>query len=171
MTITVPDCSEALMDDYGTVNLSILDQMFAEIEEASDRTTAVLAVPDRETLEALQQGAFIFFGWASFDETRYHAAVTFLKADEKAITSLMRTLGVKRVNVATKPTPASMLGDVDLDGKITAKDARLALRVSAKLEALDTTRFRAADLNGDGKVTASEARTILRVSAKLDSFT
>ena len=57
-------------------------------------------------------------------------------------------------------------GDIDGDGKITATDARLAAKISAKLEPY----VKAADLDGDGIVTSTEARKILRVSAKLDSF-
>ena len=61
-----------------------------------------------------------------------------------------------------------MLGDVNKDGKITAADARLALRVSAKLETLTDYILRVADMNKDGKITAADARTILRKSAKLE---
>lgn len=60
-------------------------------------------------------------------------------------------------------------GDVNLDGKIEAKDARLALRASARLETLTEEQLKLADIDGDGKVEASDARRILRYSAKLDS--
>lgn len=64
------------------------------------------------------------------------------------------------------------LGDVNGDGRITASDARYALRISANLEknAGENTR-KAADANGDGRVTASDARQILRWSAGLDRDT
>lgn len=52
--------------------------------------------------------------------------------------------------------------DVNCDAKITAADARLALRHSARLEKLDDIQFKAADVNEDGKVTAADARLILR---------
>ena len=61
-------------------------------------------------------------------------------------------------------------GDVNLDGKITSADARLALRNAAGLETLSEEAFLAADVNSDKKVTASDARKILRVSAGLDRF-
>ena len=61
-------------------------------------------------------------------------------------------------------------GDVNGDGKLTASDARAALRMSAKLDTPTQTQFAAADVNGDGKLTASDARIILRVSAKLQTF-
>lgn len=58
-------------------------------------------------------------------------------------------------------------GDVNGDGKVTAADAREALRASAKLEKLSDTEIKAADMNNDGKVTASDAREILREAAQL----
>lgn len=58
-----------------------------------------------------------------------------------------------------------ILGDVDLNGKITAADARLALRCSAKLEKLSDVSMLAADYIGDGKITAADARAILKVAA------
>lgn len=63
-----------------------------------------------------------------------------------------------------------LLGDADCDGDIDASDARLALRISAKLEkypAVDTAYFKNADINGDGEITAADARIILRCSAGL----
>ena len=68
------------------------------------------------------------------------------------------------------PDADVMLGDVNKDGKITAADARLALRVSAKLETLTDYIQKTADMNKDGKITAADARKILRVSAKLEEI-
>lgn len=64
--------------------------------------------------------------------------------------------------------PKIMLGDVSGDGKITASDARKALRHSAGLDLLEGDALKAADVSKDGKVTASDARKILRHSAGLD---
>lgn len=61
-------------------------------------------------------------------------------------------------------------GDANGDGQITAADARLTLRVSAKLETLSADAFLAADVNNDGNVTAADARKILRVTAKIEEF-
>ena len=61
-------------------------------------------------------------------------------------------------------------GDVQCDGKVTAADARLALRVSAGLEKLSEPASIASDIDGDGKTTAADARKILRVASKLDTF-
>ena len=70
---------------------------------------------------------------------------------------------------ATDAPVTIRLGDVNLDKKITAADARFALRIAAKLEPGATNeQLVAADVIADGKITAKDARLILRVSAKLD---
>lgn len=61
-------------------------------------------------------------------------------------------------------------GDADLNGKITAADARLILRIAAKLISVDNFRLSLADYNGDGNVTSQDARFVLRHSAKLDPY-
>ena len=66
--------------------------------------------------------------------------------------------------------PGVMLGDVNNDGKITAKDARLALRRAVGLEtyAEGTREFIACDVNKDGKITAADARKILRAAVGME---
>ncbi len=68
----------------------------------------------------------------------------------------------------TQPPVTTLIGDLNGDGKITAADARIALRIAAKLDAGTPEQMTAADMNGDGKVNAADARLILRKSAKLD---
>jgi len=62
-------------------------------------------------------------------------------------------------------------GDVDGDGEILAADARLLLRASVGLTALDKAQTIAGDLENDGKITAGDARTALRVSVGLEKLT
>lgn len=61
-------------------------------------------------------------------------------------------------------------GDINNDGRINASDARIALRISARLETATDKQLMAADVNGDGKVNAADARKILRVSAQLEEM-
>jgi hypothetical protein len=77
---------------------------------------------------------------------------------------LLGLIGIVPVGAMSLNDP----GDVDGDGVITASDARLALRYSAKLIVLTEHERSAADIDKDGNVTASDARTILRISAKLE---
>lgn len=58
--------------------------------------------------------------------------------------------------------------DVDGNGKITAADARCALRSAAQLDILEGFYSVAADMNTDEKITASDARKIMRISAGLE---
>lgn len=59
--------------------------------------------------------------------------------------------------------------DVNGDGIVTAADARLALRISSRLEVSIWDAYKkAADVNNFGGVTAADARLILRKAAGLD---
>lgn len=63
-----------------------------------------------------------------------------------------------------------MPGDVNSDGKITAGDARLVLRHSARVKKLPDSVLPAADVNGDNAVNAADARKVLRCAAKLEKI-
>ena len=69
-----------------------------------------------------------------------------------------------------KVAAADIRGDVDLDGRLTAEDARLALRASVKLETLEGTAFTHADADNDGVITPKDARRILRASVHLEEL-
>jgi uncharacterized protein YkwD len=77
------------------------------------------------------------------------------------------TVTVTAASAANKP------GDVDGDGKITAADARLALRASVGMQDKEdvlegSAGYLAADVNSDGKVGSDDARLILRASVGLE---
>jgi hypothetical protein len=78
----------------------------------------------------------------------------------------------KLFTMGVKCAAAYLLGDVDADGKITAADARLALRAAVQLEPFwnqpDSARFLAADVTKDKKVSADDARHILRAAVALE---
>ncbi len=61
-----------------------------------------------------------------------------------------------------------LLGDVDMNGTVSASDARKVLRVSAQLEEAGENIFPVADADKDGRITSSDARKILRISSMLD---
>ncbi len=60
-----------------------------------------------------------------------------------------------------------MLGDVNMDGKITIADATVVQRAIAQLVELTSTQTIAADVNKDAKVTISDATVIQRFVAQL----
>ncbi|MCD7827189.1 MAG: dockerin type I repeat-containing protein [Clostridiales bacterium] len=71
----------------------------------------------------------------------------------------------------TEPSGSDVMkGDVNGDGKVSAADARSALRIAASLDEATDDALAAGDLDGNGKITAAEARRILRVAASLDTF-
>ena len=72
------------------------------------------------------------------------------------------------IPVIKEPEPDFLPGDVNKDGKITATDARLALRIAAKLDTADEYTEKAADIDENGKITSADARKILRIAAKID---
>lgn len=61
-----------------------------------------------------------------------------------------------------------IMGDTDGDGKISAADARLALRASVGLEKLSGAQNTAAEVDKKAEITASDARLILRASVGLE---
>ena len=62
--------------------------------------------------------------------------------------------GVAEVTVAVR-------GDLDGDGKLTAKEARRGMTAVTRADSLDALQMLCADLNGDGKISAMEARQVL----------
>ncbi|HBH95611.1 MAG TPA: hypothetical protein DDX91_07645 [Ruminococcaceae bacterium] len=63
-----------------------------------------------------------------------------------------------------------MLGDVDNDGKISSRDARLAHRAAVGLEGLTPAQFSAADADKDGRITSRDARLIHRAAVGLEKL-
>ena len=147
------------------------------IAEIAASTDMVLIDTWFETLEqalAFRSDAFTFYGYFGNPTVGYYVIALFHASD-----GLLFNNDISRVfgpfifvtpldRSMPKQVYLSILGDVDLDGKITSRDARIALRGSARLETLNKLASLAADLNCDKKVTAAEARKILRVSAKLE---
>ncbi len=64
-----------------------------------------------------------------------------------------------------------VIGDADEDGRLSAADARLALRASVELETLSALQRIAANADSsDEKISASDARIILRASVGLENM-
>ena len=68
--------------------------------------------------------------------------------------------------------PAYLPGDVDGDGRVSASDARLALRATVGLESFEprSAAFLACDTDGDEMLTANDARSILRAVVGLEEI-
>ena len=68
----------------------------------------------------------------------------------------------KETDDPKKPEKLGIYGDVNGDGKVTAKDALLLQRYTVNLAALDELAVILADVNRDDKATAADALEILR---------
>ena len=62
----------------------------------------------------------------------------------------------------------TFLGDSDMNGSVTAEDARNILRFSVGLDSVPTENVPACDVNSDGKISADDARLALRTSVDLE---
>lgn len=89
---------------------------------------------------------------------------------KKRFFAVLTTLVMLIATCLVTEAAAAQLGDISLDDKITAADARLVLRASVGLENFTEEQNAIADVNGDGKLTAADARIILRVSVGLESL-
>ncbi|MBR1810246.1 MAG: N-acetylmuramoyl-L-alanine amidase [Clostridia bacterium] len=84
-----------------------------------------------------------------------------VRMGEAIAKGILKTLGIAFPDVFVK-------GDIDGDGKVTAKDARLAAQFAARLAKPTADQIKRGDMDGDGKISAKDARTILRKAAKLE---
>ncbi len=62
------------------------------------------------------------------------------------------------------PEPDYVVGDIDGDGKINAKDTNMLKRVFAGVVSLNDTQKKAADIDGDGKVNSFDANHLIRLA-------
>ncbi len=158
-----------------------------------DDVTKVKPVRPEELVSDAVTGKTIDLKWQAVDgATSYNVYVDGKKVNAKPVTENMYTvtglkadttyeIEVTAVN-SKGESPKSLilakrtsevkfsLGDVDDDGKITAADARLALRISVNLEKPTEDQKMAADIDGNGSVTAADARIILRISVNLEKI-
>ncbi|MEE3450899.1 MAG: hypothetical protein VZR27_09455 [Acutalibacteraceae bacterium] len=88
---------------------------------------------------------------------------TATDTDKKADTDTATDTESDTDSDATPDTPDEPdYGDVNMDGKVTARDSLLAQRYVINLIKLTDEQFRNADVDRDGKVTAKDALNILR---------
>ena len=84
-----------------------------------------------------------------------------------SIIMLLSALPFTGITVSAETT--LYYGDINKNGKVEASDARLILRASASLAALNAEQKLIADCNTDGKISATDARKALRTAAKLET--
>ncbi len=65
------------------------------------------------------------------------------------------------VSFVPNVSAATVKGDLDGDGEITTKDARVALRFASSIEKPSFAQITSGDMNGDGTVTIADVKSIL----------
>ena len=102
------------------------------------------------------------------DEPTTQATATDEPTTEAPATEEPTTEAPANEPTTAEPAKYFTLGDVNMDGSVNAKDARLALRAAAKVESLSELQMILADVSEDGRVKAADARAILRIAARLE---
>ena len=136
--------------------------------------TVVLRETDHSVTPVTAPEGCVFIGWNTRPDG---SGDLYLPGDKVPVTEKTTVFYAQwQPENAAEPQPpisegaSFALGDIDLDGTVSSADARLALRASVKLLALDPVLQQLADADGDETVTSSDARLILRASVKLQSL-
>ncbi len=85
----------------------------------------------------------------------YFFRLTVFSGDDKIVKDVVCVTGI-------------LIGDADGNGLVEAWNARITLRIAAKLETADSFHLTACDMDSDNTITAKDARLILRLAAKLN---
>ena len=127
--------------------------------------TAAADIADTKDMKG--PGDLVFAGW---NTRRDGTGVSFLPGD--ALLPAQEYTVLYAVWNRDGRLPAHSLGDIDGDARVTAADARLALRASVELESYEkgSAVYRAADVNRDGEIRADDARAILRAAVELENL-
>ncbi len=150
-------------------NLSALETAEAQLAtlETADATAAqavdnkILALPATITLN--DEAAIL--------EVR--GAYDALTEDQKALVKQLEKLETAEASLQDLKGSNTdfVYGDLDIDGKINAKDALIVLKIAVDKHIPTETQKQAADVTGDGKINAKDALDILKMAVgKLDEF-
>lgn len=108
------------------------------------------------------------------DKHSYDSLVSVYSVEDGDLTFIIEPFEYKSCDYSVLVQGYPM-GDVDLDGAVTAADARLALRAAVGLEEFaaaeewtDLIQCCQGDVDNDGEITAGDARTILRAAVGLE---
>lgn len=142
------------------VNSDVEDGVYGEaVKKAVDDVAYALSV-----LKASEDGNNAFTDERAFNGyNRLRVNDDATTDEEKALKTALDTLETA-IKDATEGGDV-VLGDLDGDGKPTAKDALLVLKAYAGLVELTDAQKKAADFNGDGFFNAKDATAILKAYA------
>ena len=118
--------------------------------------------------ETVKRLGHTYGAWATTKRATYREAGEAMQTCTVCGFTRTRVLG----QLTHLPAESCAEGDANMDGIITAADARLILRLAVGFDdGLDDAQKAKADYDGENGVTASDARTTLRVAVGLIAFT
>ena len=116
--------------------------------------------PERVAVVRIHQGIR-----TAQDADPYTLYQTVISEDKKTATIETDAMGTFVLMETDKKI--TVPGDVDGDGKITLKDAQMALKAALNLLVLEGDQKKAADVNQDGKIELKDAQVILKKALNL----
>ena len=135
---------------------------------------AVEVFTARPLLQSGDTGTHVVYLQGQLNLMKQRLGLSFVKLDADGIFGPKTLYAVKDFQVARGLTVDGMVGpntwqalgvsygDVNVDGKVGAKDALSVLRSAVGKETLTAKQKEAADLNADGKIDAKDAQKILK---------
>ncbi|MBQ1685378.1 MAG: S8 family serine peptidase [Clostridia bacterium] len=109
----------------------------------------------------LKTETVVYGGFATAPDDPVREGYTFIgwDVDFSVVTSDLTVTALYEENGPS----VTLLGDVDLDGEVTAADALLAMRHAMSITTITGQGFVNGDMDGDGQLTASDAVLIMRL--------
>ena len=141
--------------------------MFIYVDNSGNPTARTYGA-DTELFSVIPPYGYLFGGWY-LTEDLSGEAVTSIPGDVTG-DLILYAKWLTEEERQNEVVAAGQWGDLNSDGKVTAADARLALRAAVKLDTLSPELLKRVDFIGNGIVNAGTARQLLRVAVGLETM-
>ena len=140
--------------------IQFCDKLLSNDLSADDRSVVVLAIINVGTKESVS------YSFSHFEEQSDYLAWAVIETDDAVLYEMYDTAENPAAFAAImRRANHPLRGDMDVDDRVTAEDARLLLRQSVGLES--KSKDREWDINGDLRLTPEDARLALRTAVGL----
>lgn len=159
--------------EYVGVETRLMDGFFQSSPAQTANTEGVLKLAYVGTENVTTDGELFYITFIIKEGAEEgDSAVTLVLDDSSFVYDGAQMLDfVASVSNGKVTVSAGLLGDINLDGAIDAKDLTALSRHSAKIESITDSRALAnADINQDGEVTASDLTKLARHLAKIETI-
>lgn len=160
--VTLSDITEIGCRISFTVKSNDITAVIVYVRSTADDSTKMY----KASLKASEGSVVISAADFKSGAKAFSAKIMAFTDINKEPADIYENIGITLKTPDESPTER-LLGDVNNDGKITTKDARLVLRHVARLEILSDEALKYADATKDGKITLADAKLLLRVAARL----